>query len=564
MYVIGISALDKEVSVTLFENNQPIFSISEERLTRRKMQDGFPWKGMDLLFAKFNLRPEQIQLVAYPFFTAEKEFLLALLGSLSVLKDILRNKNLSFKEKLLSIRFLPKSLKDNYQCHLFCDRELKKGLKHWQLLHKLKRFHHTLAHAASVYYSSGYDEALIQISDWYGSGLSGGIFLGKGPDIKPLITYKWPNSLGSFYARYTIALGLSPDRHEGKVMGLAAYGDPSVAFQDFMNEFELREDGTFLQKNCLFHPTQKIIRDLMSADIAAAAQSTFEIVLLSSLQQVIKKFPQVKNICLAGGSMVNVKYNQLVSELSMIDRIAVFPAMTDCGTGYGAACLAIRKSGSDPRHFLDHVFLSDEFSREQILHEIQKWEMDYIEAADYEDTVANLLANNYIVGHFNGKMEFGPRALGNRSILANPAQTSVAAKLNNQLHRSNFMPFAPSTTMEIAQANLPALLTLEQPVKFMAVTTKLDSFWSDKIPAAMHLDQTARIHVCSRETSPVFHRIIDLFYQKTGIPALLNTSFNIHEEPIVYSPEDALKAFCQAHLDFLAMKPFIISLNKSA
>ena len=306
------------------------------------------------------------------------------------------------------------------------------------------------------------------------------------------------------------------------------------------------------------HNTSKTIKALDNKDIASATQETFETILISSLIQV-KKYIPVTNICLAGGSMSNVKYNQKVSELENVKKIFVFPAMSDTGTGYGAACLALKDSGRNPHHILKNVYLSAQFSDAAIESAIKQSGLYYQNISNIELLVAKLIEKNNLIAIFNGAMEFGPRALGNRSILANPKNISNIELLNNKLFRNDFMPFAPSTTIEIAKKYLPNFEVVEHSLKYMTCTIKMDSFWKRLIPATIHVDGTARLHIVDKEVNLNFHNIIRTFYEMTGIPGVLNTSFNIHEEPIVYSPEDAIRTFICAELDYLIMNSFIVS-----
>ncbi len=561
MYILGVSALDKDSSLTLFKDNQLLYAVTEERLTRRKQQDGFPWKAFEEMLSYNNISPNNIDVVAYPFFTAFQELSCASKSIPKIAFQILTNKGLNLSEKLTSLYDYIPSLRGNYQVHNFCDQELAKGLKYFGLGDRLRRFDHELCHAAAAYYSSGFNESLIQISDWYGSGSSGGIFLGVGNEITQLVKYIWPNSMGSYYARFTEALGFKTDRHEGKVLGLAAYGDASHLYRDFLQEFTVFDDGTFFHSRCLINDSKKICSRHQVEDVASALQQVFETVLLSSLTTQTRR-TGIKRVCLAGGSMANVKLNQRIYELPEIDEVFVFPAMADIGSGYGAACLAMMELGLSPKHIIDKLYLSRNYEDHEVKTAILKSGYAFTFIEDIEVTIAGLLAENQIVARWNGKMEFGPRALGNRSILANPSRRDVVDIINKRLQRSDFMPFAPSFTEETAFRLFPNIAGARQSAHYMTMTFDMPPDIAELIPAAVHVDKTARLQIVSKHNNPSFHKIIDSFEKRTGIPGIINTSFNMHEEPIVYSPDDALRGFRDSQLDYLAMGNYLISSQK--
>jgi len=255
--------------------------------------------------------------------------------------------------------------------------------------------------------------------------------------------------------------------------------------------------------------------------------------------------------------MANVKLNQRISELENIQEVFVFPAMADGGSGYGAACLAIKEKSSVVPTF-NNIYLSRDFTENEVLASLKESNCQYTICKDIEDTVAHLLALGKIVGRWNGRMEFGPRALGNRSILADPRDPEVSNRLNRLLKRNDFMPFAPSMTEEQAKIWFPMLQKVYKSSLYMTVTFDIPTSLAQLIPGAVHIDQTARIQIVPQKLNPSFHRIIDNFYRLTETPAILNTSFNIHEDPIVYTPQDAINCFRSAELDYLAMGQYLV------
>lgn len=559
MYVVGLSALDKDSSLTLFEGPMPVYAVSEERLTRVKGQDGFPWLAFEEMLSSTGITPAEIACVAYPFYSAPGEALAAARHAPAVTRQLLRTAILSMRQKCTGLLDYLPSLYGNYQCHSFCDRQLLAGLRRYGLEGKLRRYDHELCHAAAAFHSSGFERALVQISDWYGSGASGGIYLGENGRLTPLVQYRWPNSLGSFYARYTAALGFRPDRDEGKVLGLAAHGDASRLYLDLLREFTLHPDGSIEHCFCLGQDASvERARQYDRIHVAAAVQQVFETVLLTSLNAAIAR-TGLAQVCLAGGSMANVKLNQRIRELPDVADVFVFPAMADSGSGYGAACLALQELGVSPAYELHDVYLSRDCSQAEVARALLDAAYPAVCCDSIEVEVAHLLAAGKLVGRWAGRMEFGPRALGNRSILANPGNVEVNERLNACLQRDEFMPVAPSLLAEFAhEAYVVGIDQGWRSAPYMTMTFDVQPALAELIPAAVHVDGTARLQVVHQGHNPSYHRLIEAFYRLTGIPAVINTSFNMHGEPIVYSPADAISTFRAAHLDALALDSYLV------
>lgn len=560
MIVLGISSLDKDSSVVIFQDNKPVFAVSEERLTRRKQESGFPFLAIDDALAYTGLSLEEIDAVAYPFFNAQRELAVTLRGVPSMLADsFLEHRG---KHILRDVGDFLKGISSNYKVHKWCDRQLSLGLSKLGLESRLQRFDHELCHAAAAAFSSGYKQALVLVSDWYGSGASGGIYRLADGDLQPLLKYNWPNSLGGWYACFTEQLGYVSDREEGKVLGLSAYGDPSAAFKDILSEFRLMSDGSFRHRRPVDASwVGDFVKSFDKSDVAAGVQAVFEVILIASLTSLVSRIGKT-DLCLAGGSLANVKLNQRLSNIEGIERTFVFPNMGDGGTGYGAATLALANANVSNFHRLTNVFLSADYPTFKVAKAIKDYQLVAFRPDNIEQEVARRLASNKIVATWTGRMEFGPRALGNRSILANPSNPLVANRLNEKLGRDPIMPFAPVTTLELAEKmNIPNLSRSLDCARFMTTTYDLPSEVSEKIPAAVHIDGSARLQVIRSDENPSLHRVISEFYRLTNVPAVLNTSFNLHNEPIVYSPDHAIKTFLSANLDSIRLGPFIIDAS---
>ena len=270
----------------------------------------------------------------------------------------------------------------------------------------------------------------------------------------------------------------------------------------------------------------------------------------------------LEHLRIAGGLFANVRINQKLKELPEVDRIFVHPGMTDAGLAVGAALVPCMRDRADavpwPRTVLPDVYLGAEYSDAEIQRELNSHGLKYTRADDTETAIGELLADGYVVARFNGRMEYGPRALGNRSILYQPSDRSVNDWLNTALRRTEFMPFAPATLDEHAQSSYRDIAGARDTARFMTITSDVTSSMRQTCAGAVHIDGTARPQLVRAEDNPSFHRIIEAFHRLTGVPTVINTSFNMHEEPIVYSPADAIRAFRLGHLDYLAIGDFMV------
>ncbi len=606
MRVLGISPLDKDSTVSFMEDGRVVFACGEERLSRVKLQSGFPDRALMMGFERTGWTAESIDSVAYAFFDWDEE---ARLIAGAVAEDAKRfGKDASaasaaaYKAALKSgykldrtvripgldtdaAEFMPKKgwLKktvndytagntwvDN-QAHKMLFKqwadtavaehrkwsdELTAGLQRNGLAGKLKRFNHHDTHAANAFYASEYDTALVVTFDGYGSGNCGGIYA-AGPDgLKPLVKFPFPNSLGIFYEHVTSGLGFKPSRHEGKIVGLAAYGNPKHLADVLLARFDTT-DGDLRIRNGLNHYfTRALAENFAKRDVAAAYQYVLEEVARRVVSFWVQK-TGLTNIVMSGGVNANVKLNQRVREIPGVSGIFIYPNMGDGGCGTGAAMLAFGH-GKVQRGPLENVYYGPDYSDADIKRALDAADLRYERYDDAEDKVGDLLANDSIVGRFNGRMEYGPRALGNRSVLYPAKEPEVNQWLNQQLGRTEFMPFAPAALMEAGPRLFKNLSGCEKAAEFMTVTFDCTDDMKRMCPAAVHVDGTARPQLVSEKTNKSFHRIIKAYEARSGIPSVINTSFNMHEEPIICSPEDAVRAFLLGNIDYLAAGSFVV------
>ncbi|NIR51225.1 hypothetical protein GWN42_10715 [candidate division KSB1 bacterium] len=303
---------------------------------------------------------------------------------------------------------------------------------------------------------------------------------------------------------------------------------------------------------------RRLLDDYPREDVAAVFQRRLEEVFVQLTKNAHEKY-KIENLVLAGGTFSNVKLNQRLSEIPGIKRVYIFPNMTDGGISVGAALhYDITTNGSFGSSVRD-VYFGPEFSNEEIEAALKKAGLKYEYVENIEATIADLLVENKVVARFHGKMEYGPRALGNRSILYAATDLTVNDWLNKRLGRTEFMPFAPVTLAEYADKCYENLNGNEFPAKFMTITFDCTDYMKEVSPATVHVDGTARPQLIDEETNPSYYKILKEYHKRTGIPSIVNTSFNMHEEPIVCTPDDAVRSFQQGHLEYLAIGKFLVS-----
>lgn len=556
--ILGISPLDCDVNVSLLRGGEVLFAAGEERFTRVKQQAGFPHRALQVALETASLSPTEITGVAYPFLTARREA-----GHLSrnFLSLGLRIpfEAIPLRERFFNAMGAAKGWVGGMATHRRYFRELNAELTKWGLREKLYCVPHHLSHVGAAYYFSGFPECLAIIVDGYGTGLSSSIWVCRQNEIRLFHRVFATDSLGDFYASLTHALGFKANRHEGKILGLSALGDPSILRGEFEKRFSLLPRGGYkiLGGKEIRFWVEQLSRRHSREVIAAAAQETLEKVVTHFVRHAVEA-TGISKLVLAGGVVANVKLNQRLYEMPGVSEIFVFPAMSDAGTGVGAGLLAVKGGLSHSPVCIQNVYWGPGFSEAAIERVLRKEGYAFSKPSRLEETVAGHLAQEKIVGWFDGRMEFGPRALGHRSILAPAIHPEINKTLNDKLKRSEFMPFAPVTLFEKARECYLHWDKAGLSSQFMTTTFSCTEKMKSMTPAVVHVDTTARPQVIRRETNPRYYAVLEAYHQKTGIPSLINTSMNIHEEPIVCSPEDALRTFQMAGLDALVLGPFLV------
>ena len=424
-------------------------------------------------------------------------------------------------------------------------------------------FHHHFSHAVAAHRASGFDDALVVTMDGGGDGDSSHVYSvrdGRWERLKAVDAY---DSLGNWYAYVTHLSGFKAKKHEGKITGLAARGEPR--HRDLLDRMVGYEGGgTVNRGKVLFDGALEKLREELPEgwhreDLAASVQRLAEDLATRHVSHWLERTGHDR-VAVAGGLFANVRINQEIHEIPGVEEIFVFPGMGDEGLSPGAAwALHDELSDAAPpaRGRIPDVYLGTSHDEAAMEAALEAGELDYERAAEPEEAVAEKLAQGAVVARFDGAMEFGPRALGHRSILYQPTDPSAQDWLNECLDRTEFMPFAPAVLLEEADRCFEGVDGARDTARFMTITFRCTPWMRENCPGIVHVDGTARPQLVDREESPSFWRIIDAYRRRTGLPAIVNTSFNMHEEPIVCSPEDAVRAFRASQLDFLSLGPFL-------
>lgn len=601
MKVLGISPLDKDSTVAIVEDGDILFAAGEERFSRTKQQDGFPQLALETALEYTGLSMSDFDLVCYPFLTWENEQKLfnknlddekAFIKSFEPadlsrqVKEALekvpdRNQpihGLEHPNAIMDKGFLHSSfysmagaqkLASNnaaFKASRQWGEAATEGFKRWEQdlnnglvrngwTKAVKRMDHHLSHAANSFLCSGFERALCVTLDGYGSGLAGSISEASNGKIKRLHGLPFPNSLGTLYEHVTSSLGFKPSRHEGKIVGLASYGDPSILGEILLGRIDQTPgDFRIYEANNVYF-SRYLASRFPKIDVAAAYQYVLEQVACNYVRHWVQK-TGIDTLVLSGGVTANVKLNQRLFEIEGVNHIFVYPNMGDGGCGTGAALYHSWPGGVKPT--IESAYFGPDYPESRLEQALKTEGLNYKRPEHLAPEVAALIHSGQVVARFDGRMEYGPRALGNRSIMYHAREPEVNQWLNKRLGRTEFMPFAPVTLYEERERCYHNIKGAEHAAEFMTITFDCTEFMRENCPAAVHVDGTARPQLIRREVNPGYYDILKEYEKLSGIPSLINTSFNMHEEPIVNSPEDAVRAFLQGNLDYLVLGPFLV------
>ena len=567
MKILGISDSKTESGIAFYEDGVLKYALNEERVSRIKVDGSFPYKSLDLFYNEFC---KELDLIDYVVF-AGIYTPTPISRLFSFLVDIDKNSNksaignlyrnfeyfITYKLKLLA-SIVPDKKKNIFTIHLL-KKILKRKLHPKLQTKKIYLVDHHMCHASSAFFSSGFNEALMVSLDGFGDGASGKIYLCNDKRIKQVLSIDALDSFGLYYSLITEFMGFTPEKHEGKVTGLAAYGNAEKVKEKFPFEFGKDKKPKYKGRGGIkgLKDVKRIFSKYKKEDVASWLQTNVENMICEMVSYYMVKYNQ-SNVCLAGGLTCNVKINQKIHELKQIEKIYIYPAMSDMGLSHGAILSLTKK-----KEIIDKVYYGPKYTDEDIESVLISSFLRYRRIKNIENKIAELLAKGKIVARFNGEMEYGPRALGNRSILVQATDKSINDSLNKKLKRTEFMPFAPTILDKFAKKCIIGMDGAELTSKFMNISFKVTDYMKKNCPAAVHVDNTARPQILSKKDNESYYKILSEYNKITGLPAILNTSFNVHEEPIVMTPEDAVKGFKKAKLDYLAIGNFLVEQSDS-
>ncbi len=545
---------DTNANAALLRGGTILAAVAEERLTRTKYQSGFPERAVAEVLRVAGVELEQVdRLVAGNRY----HFLPRLLGSAPIegehdMFGPAHKAWLSAQSLLARGGPLPRAIERGNR------RLLRRrfGRPVDELVD-----HHT-AHAYSAYLTSGFPEALAVSIDNMGDGYAAKVFRCRDGRCEFLWGSRATDSPGQFYGEISQFLGFHL-LGAGKVTGLAARGDPRPAYPLMERLFRLERDDTDFRLAPLWSKSRtrgrfRELRSFTREDVSAAAQRRLEDLVLAYVGRGLRETGD-RHLVLAGGVFANVLLNHRLWQLDAVDGVFVHPAMSDQGIAVGAALAHQAETGGLSPSPIRDAYLGPGYVDDEIGDPLERGGIGAERPGDLAGRIADLIADHKVVARFAGRMEYGPRALGHRSILVHTADPSVNDWLNHRLDRSEFMPFAPATLAEhAADCYEDYGPGVEHTARFMTITLRCSEAMKKASPAVVHCDGTARPHVVDRETSPGLHRILREVLERTGVPSVINTSFNTHGEPIVCTPADALRLFQQRRVDALALGPFLL------
>ena len=563
MKILAISC-EQDSSVAVNIDGRIVAAVNEERFNRKKLCIAFPELSIKTICKKTNLNPRDFDYVAvstlnhvsYIGFASPlfRQRLGETFSKIKFIRQILNSKIfISFISNLLYI------LQMGYRS------EVVGKLRKLGFNQKVYFVDHHTSHACSAYYTSGWEDCLVITLDGAGDGYCSKVFVSEKNKLKEVHSIPFYGSPGYYYAYVTKICGFKCGR-EGKITGLAAFGNSAKTKDIFASRIKYHSDEmTFLNYGHYLNKEVEALKLALNGskkeDIAAGMQTYLEEMVVSYISDLIKRFNNNKptKIALAGGVFANVKLNQRISELNRVEDIYVYPHMGDGGLSVGAAFALLMKKGySLVPYDHEHIYLGTEYTDEQILHAITSSRINYKVSENPSLVMAEALADGKVVAYFGNPMEYGPRALGNRSIFVSAKDPTINQSLNDKLERSEFMPFAPIVLKEMESEYFLNLENKHKCTKFMTITTDVTEKAINDIPAAVHIDGTARFQTITREQNPIVYEMLKIYSKLTGVPAVINTSFNMHEEPIVESPKEAIKCFKSGYLDMLVLGNYVL------
>ena len=565
MFNLGISCYYHDSAAALLEDGRVIAAVEEERFTRKKFDDDFPKMAIEWCLNEAGISPSKIDSVAFydkPVLKFERlldnYIAVAPRGLYSFLDTIPKwlHKRLWIKSDIM------KSLNGFKGDIIFPE--------------------HHLSHAAYSFFTSPFDETAILTTDGVGEWSTTSIGRGENNSVELLQDIRWPHSLGLFYSAFTYFLGFQVNEGEYKLMGLASYGKPKYYDLILENLIDVKDDGSIhLNMDYFAFTYDKVMTNQKFSelfgikrrdeneevsqihfDIGASAQRVLEDVLLKMVEYVYKK-TKSKNLCLGGGVALNGVANYRILQESSFENIHIPPSPGDAGSAIGAAQYLYYSHHKQNRELqvdstkkiIENVYVGPSYSTDEIKKFLDQKGIKYeiLDDAEIVKNCAKLISEGNVVGWYQGKMEWGPRALGNRSILADPRRKDMKDILNEKIkHRESFRPFAPS----ILEEHVSEYFEMNIPSPYMLMVAPVKK--PEKIPAVTHVDGTGRLQTVSKNSNPLYYKLISEFYSLTGVPVIINTSMNVKGAPIVNTPEQAYNMLTKTDMDCIFLRNFLV------
>ena len=585
MYIIGISAFYHDSAACILKDGKIIAAAQEERFTRKKHDQNFPFNAVKYCLNEASISIDEVEIVAFydkPFLKFERILETYLTYAPRGLSSFLKAMPLWIKKKLWIKTLIQDKL--GFSGKIFFPE-------------------HHASHAASAFYASPYKDAAFLTMDGVGEWATTSYGIGAGNKMEILADIKFPNSLGLLYSAFTYYTGFRVNSGEYKVMGLAPYGEAKYKQKIYDNLIDVQDDGSFKMDMSYFDysvglkmtndkfnnlfggPPRKPESDLTQKemDLARSVQEVTEEVVLKIAKHVKKETNQ-KYLCLAGGVALNCVANGKLLRSGLFEDIFIQPAAGDAGGALGCAYIAWYQHLNNERiinnnsDFMNGAYLGPEFSNDQIEKYLNKNGYKFTRLSDEElpEKIADLINQQNVIGWFQGRMEFGPRALGSRTIIGDSRSEDTQKTINLKIkYRESFRPFAPS----IREENISEYFEIDRPSPYMllvanvrkdkqlTMTTEQESFFGLKklniprstVPAITHVDYSARIQSVNRETNKRYHDMLTVFYEKYDCPVVVNTSFNVRGEPIVCTPDDAYRCFMRTEMDYLILNNYLLN-----
>ena len=597
-YILGLSCYYHDSAAALIKNGEVVAAAQEERFSRKKHDSGFPKNAIEFCLRSQGIDLAAIDNIVYyekPLLTFERLLETYLGAAPRGVRSFVAAMQVWLKEKLFLKTELKKRLRD-IQNPSGCDSSEIPSL--------LFSEHH-LSHAAAAFYPSPFEESVVLCMDGVGEWATTSAWLGNGKNITPLWEISFPHSLGLLYSAFTYYCGFKVNSGEYKLMGLAPYGEPKYVDQIKDNLIDIKEDGTFRLDISYFkyhrgfrmtgrkfhklfgRPPRKGETELTQfhMDLAASIQVVTEEIVLK-LAKSLREETGIKNLCLAGGVALNCVVNGKLLQEKIYDDIWIQPASGDAGSALGAALIGWHQHQEqervvDTNDSMKGTYLGPEFSNDDIIQYLEQINAPFHTHSDPDlfERLAEELEKGHVIGWFNGPMEFGPRALGGRSIIGDPRNQKMQSVMNLKIkYRESFRPFAPSVLEEDVSnqfeinAKSPYMLLVAQVKKELCkkMTEEQDNLFGieklniprSSLPAITHVDYSARVQTVCARTNPRYYNLISAFKRKTGCPTIVNTSFNVRGEPIVCTPQDAYRCFMRTEMDVLVLQNQILFKNE--